>query len=123
LSYSGTSQGATNAGNYTLHPGGLTSSNYAITFKNGTLTINKAPLTITADSGSVPYTGNPFSGGFGVAYSGFVDGQIQSVLGGSLTYNGSSQGAKAAATYVIRPSGLTSSNYVITWVNGTLTIL
>jgi hypothetical protein len=122
LSYGGTSQGATNVGRYSILPAGLTSANYAITFKNGTLTINKAPLTITADSGSVPYTGKPLPGAFGVTYSGFVDGQTQSVLGGSQTYNGSSQGGNAAGTYVIRPAGLTSANYLITWVNGTLTI-
>jgi len=122
LGYAGTSQGATNAGTYVIRPKGLTSPNYAITFTNGTLTINKAPLTITADSGSVPFTGTPFSGGFGVTYSGFVDGQTASVLGGTLSYAGTSQGATAAGTYGIRPEDLTSSNYLITWVNGKLTI-
>jgi len=122
LSYGGTAQGATNAGSYHIRPEGQTSPNYAITYTNGTLTITKAPLTITADSGSVPYTGTGFSGGFGVTYSGFVDGQTASVLGGTLNYAGSSQGATAAGTYTIRPEDLTSSNYLITWVNGTLTI-
>ena len=122
LGYAGTSQGATNAGTYVIRPKGLTSPNYAITFTNGTLTINKAPLTITADSGSVPFTGTPFSGGFGVTYSGFVDGQTASVLSGTLSYAGTSQGATAAGTYGIRPEDLTSSNYLITWVNGKLTI-
>jgi hypothetical protein len=122
LGYAGTSQGARNAGTYVIRPKGLTSPNYAITFTNGTLTINKAPLTITADSGSVAFTGTPFSGGFGVTYSGFVDGQTASVLGGTLNYAGTSQGATAAGTYGIRPEDLTSSNYLITWVNGKLTI-
>jgi hypothetical protein len=122
LSYAGTSQGATKAGTYTIRPEGLYSPNYAITYTNGTLTINKAPLTITANSGSVPYTGTGFSGGFGVTYSGFVDGQGASVLVGTLNYAGTSQGATAAGTYGIRPEDLTSSNYLITWVNGKLTI-
>jgi len=38
LTYSGNSQGAVNAGSYTIIPGGLTSSNYTITFDPGTLT-------------------------------------------------------------------------------------
>ncbi len=44
LDYSGSSQGATNAGNYVLTPGGLTSSNYTLSFNNGRLTITPAAL-------------------------------------------------------------------------------
>jgi hypothetical protein len=40
LGYSGTSQGAVNAGAYVITPGGLTSSNYALSFVNGVLTVN-----------------------------------------------------------------------------------
>src|SRR5207247_10066665 len=51
LSFSGAGTTAVNAGGpYTVTPGGLTSSNYAITFVDGSLTITKAPLSITADS-------------------------------------------------------------------------
>jgi len=42
LGYSGTSQGATAAGSYAITPGGLTSSNYIVSFLNGALTINAA---------------------------------------------------------------------------------
>jgi len=40
-----------NAGTYAVRPSGLTSSNYDITFKGGTYTINPAPLTIRPDGG------------------------------------------------------------------------
>src|SRR5207244_107915 len=40
---------AVDAGTYTITPGGLTSSNYAITFVNGTLTVTPAPLTVTVE--------------------------------------------------------------------------
>ena len=40
--YSGTSQGASNAGIYTIVPSGLTSPNYNITFVQGYLTIKKS---------------------------------------------------------------------------------
>ena len=43
LGYSGTSQSATNSGSYTLTPKGLASSNYAVRFVDGTLTISPAP--------------------------------------------------------------------------------
>ena len=45
-SFSGSAVSATSAGAYTIMPGGLTSTNYAITFNTGTLTINKATPTV-----------------------------------------------------------------------------
>ena len=42
LNYSGSSQGATNAGSYAIAPQGLSNGNYQIAFVNGTLTINPA---------------------------------------------------------------------------------
>jgi filamentous hemagglutinin family protein len=47
LSYSGTSQGATNVGSYTIVPGGLYSTNYAINFVSGTLQINPEPISLS----------------------------------------------------------------------------
>ena len=44
------------------------------------------------------------------------------MLGGALTYTGSSQGAVALGNYVIAPGGLTSTNYAITYANGNLSI-
>ncbi len=124
LSYSGTSQGAANTGSYSIMPGGLTSGNYSITFAGGTLTINPALLTVTANNASQTYNGLAFSGGSGVTYSGFVNNQTASVLGGSPTYSGTSQGATNAGSYSIIPGGLTmtNSNYAVSFVSGTLTI-
>ena len=122
LAYGGTSQGAKNAGTYAITPSGLTSGNYALTFANGALTINKAALTVTAANDSRTYNGNTYSGGNGVSYSGFVNSETATVLGGTLAYGGTSQGAKNAGTYTITPSGLTSGNYDISFANGALTI-
>ncbi len=47
LVYSGTSQGAKDAGNYIISGSGLTSNDYNISFVNGKLTINKKGLTIS----------------------------------------------------------------------------
>src|SRR5262249_25702756 len=54
--------------------------------------------------------------------NGFVNGQNSSALSGNITYGGNSQGAVNVGAYTIIPSGQTSSNYAITYVNGTLTI-
>jgi hypothetical protein len=92
-----------------------------------TVTIDPAPLTITANNVSVPYNGIPYSGGNGVTYTGFVYGETSSVLSGTLSYIGNSQGATAVGTYTILPQGLTSpgspGNYNITFMPGTLTII
>jgi filamentous hemagglutinin family protein len=122
LTYGGTSQGATNAGSYVITPQGLASSNYQISYTNGTLTVSPAPLLVTANNDSKRSNGVAYTGGNGVTYNGFVHGEAQSVLGGALTYGGTSQGATSAGTYAITPQGLASSNYSITFLNGTLTI-
>ena len=48
LTFSTAAGAASNVGQYAVTPGGLTSANYAITFQPGTLTIDPAPLTVTA---------------------------------------------------------------------------
>jgi MBG domain (YGX type)/Cadherin-like domain len=88
----------------------------------GNFVISQAALGITANNTNKIYDGVPFSGGNGVTYSGFVNGETSSVLGGSLSFGGTSQGATYAGSYTIIPSGLTSGNYAISYTNGTLTI-
>jgi autotransporter-associated beta strand protein len=122
INYGGNSQSAVNVGGYTITPSGQTSSNYAINYVDATLTINPQPLTITANNVTQTFNTVPYNGANGVTYSGFVNGQNSSVLSGSITYGGNSQGAVNVGTYAIIPSGQTSSNYAITYVNGTLTI-
>ncbi|MDD5030204.1 MAG: MBG domain-containing protein, partial [Rhodoferax sp.] len=115
----------TNVGNATItaSAGTLTATNYDFTtLTNGTLIINPAPLTVTANDASFEQTGVAYTGGNGVIYNGFVNGEGSTVLGGSLGYSGTSQGAMNAGSYVITPGGLTSSNYGLAFVNGTLTI-
>ncbi len=102
--------------------GGFNATNYTISYGNGTLTVNRAPLTVTANNDSKTYNAVAYSGGNGVTYSGFVLGQDQSVLGGTLSYAGTAQGAVSANTYTLVPQGYTSGNYSFTYTNGTLTI-
>jgi hypothetical protein len=79
-------------------------------------------LTVTANNVTQTFNDVPYSGANGVTYNGFVNGQNSLVLSGSIAYGGNSQGAVNVGTYTIIPSGQTSSNYAITYVNGTLTI-
>ena len=84
--------------------------------------ITPAALTVTANNTSKTYDAQAYSGGAGVTYTGFVAGQTASVLSGTLSYSGTSQGALNAGTYTITPGGLSSSNYAISYVNGSLVI-
>ena len=122
LSYGGTSQGAVTPGSYSITASGLSSGNYTISYADGTLTVNKAPLTVTAANDSKIYDGMAYSGGNGVSYSGLVNGETTAVLGGTLDYGGSAQGASQPGSYRITPYGLTASNYAISFVDGTLAI-
>ncbi len=122
LAYGGTAQNAVDAGSYTLTAAGLTSGNYAITYVDGALTVDQAALTITANNDSKTYDGAAYTGGNGVGYSGFVAGEDSSVLGGTLAYGGTAQGAVNAGNYTLTASGLTADNYNIVFHNGTLTV-
>jgi hypothetical protein len=105
-------------GTYPIEPSGLTAANYSITFSNGTLTVKPYALTVTADDQTKTY--GQADPGFTVNYSGFVNGESASVLGGTLAFSRAS--GEAVGGYTITPSGLTSTSYAITFVNGTLTI-
>ena len=113
---------------YVITPSGATGGsfnvgNYTITYANGSLTVTPAPLTVTAGNAGKTYDGLAYNGGNGVTYSGFVNGEGASVVGGTLVYTGSSQGARNAGSYLITPSGLTAGgNYTVTFVNGQLLI-
>jgi hypothetical protein len=99
-------------------------SNYNLldTSKTTTANISKASLTATLNDNSKTYDGTSYSGGNGITFNGFVNGETASLLGGNLVYSGTSQGAKDAGNYIISGSGLTSNNYNISFVDGKLTI-
>ncbi|MBB6239669.1 gliding motility-associated-like protein [Pedobacter sp. AK013] len=83
----------------------------------------KKRLTVTANDFSKTYNGLTFSGGNGVSYNGFVNGETQAVLSGTLVYGGNAQGAVNTGNYVIAPSGLLAANYDFDYKNGTLSIV
>jgi hypothetical protein len=58
---------------------------------------------------------------FTVSYSGFVNGDDKDDLAGTLAFGTSANAASPVATYAITPGGLTSSNFNIEFVKGTLT--
>ena len=103
-----------------LYPGDA--SNLGSTSSALSQTVDPASLGIQANNTNKTYDGAAFSGGNGVSYNGFVNDETAAVLGGTLSYAGTSQGATNAGNYTIIPSGLTATNYAINYTNGTLTI-
>ena len=125
LSFSVTKVAGVNAGTYTLTPSakaksGYSVANYDITFITGTFTINKAALTVTANSENITYGDDKPT--FSVSYSGFVNNENESVLGDSLVLECDYVKYGNVGTYSITPSGLTSDNYAITFESRTLTV-
>lgn len=116
--------GATNVGDHTATASGLTGTkagNYKLPeVKTQEFTITKAPLTITASNHTITYGDVPANDGVG--YSGFVNDESSSVLGGSLSYAYNYTQYGNVGEYTITPSGLTSDNYDISFVAGTLTV-
>jgi len=86
------------------------------------LNVGTAGLTVTATNATKTYDGLLYSGGNGVTYSAFANGESASNLGGALAYSGTSQSARNVGGYIITPGGLTSGNYAITYADGTLTV-
>jgi hypothetical protein len=107
-------------GSYAITPAGLTSTNYAIVFVPGTLTVNPAPLTVTANDATRP-EGQP-NPPFTATITGFVLGEDAAVLGGLLALTTAATQASPPGTYAIIPSGLTSANYAISFIDGVLTV-
>ena len=97
-----------------------TVTNYNDTYVNGKLTIEKAPLTITAKSYSIKQ-GDALPT-FEAEYSGFKNSETSSVLTTKPTITCTATSASEPGTYDIIVSGATAANYDITYVKGTLTI-
>ena len=100
-------------------------TNYTDALGTGTYAIYREQpiVTVTASDDSKTYNGAAYNGGNGVSYSGFVNGDTSTALGGTLAYGGASQGAINTGSYIITPSGYTSGlGYALSYANGTMAI-
>ena len=100
---------------------GAKTGDYSVTGQTpGTLTVNPAPLTVTANAATKVYgQANP---AFTASYSGFVLGQDPSALLGTLGFATAGTAASHVGSYPVTPNDLSSANYVITYAPGTLTV-
>ncbi|TVQ34920.1 MAG: filamentous hemagglutinin N-terminal domain-containing protein [Geminicoccaceae bacterium] len=111
---------SSNVGAYAITPSGLGATNYVLTFEDGTLTVNPVQLTVTADDAARPAgAANP---PFTASFDGFVLGETVADLAGSLSFTTPATPASPPGAFPITPGGLSATNYLLSFVDGTLTI-
>lgn len=93
---------------------------YASVTVTQTVTVVKAPLTITADNQTNTF-GSPLPA-LTASYSGFVYGENATVLNTSVSLATTAQANSPAGNYAITASGATAANYNITFASGVLVI-
>jgi hypothetical protein len=119
LTLSTTATTGSGIGNYPITPSGATATNYTISYVSGSLTVTRAPLTITADNQSKVYgQANP---ALTASYTGFVNGDTSAVVSG-LTLSTTATTGSGAGTYPITAGGASAANYTISYAAGTLTV-
>ena len=109
-----------NAGDYPITLSGGSSTNYNFTYLPGTLKINKAILTATADNKSRLFnTTNP---PLTISYTGFVNNENSTIIDSSPTAATTAIASSPLGTYSITVSGGNDNNYDFVFVPGTLTV-
>jgi hypothetical protein len=126
--------GKPNAGSWTITPsaGTLAATNYTFgtgtTYVAGTLTVNKATLTVTANAQTVTYGTAPT---FTDAITGFVNSDTSAVLSGTASFSNNAtltNGKPNVGSWTITPSAgtLSATNYTFgtgaIYATGTLTV-
>jgi hypothetical protein len=113
-----------NTGSYAIDRGSVTvaaNTNYLITFMPNELTITPRALVVTADDQvRIENDVNPPLTASG---TGFATGESVSNLAGTLSVATTAVVDSLPGSYALAPSGYSSSNYTITYVNGVLRIL
>jgi GH35 family endo-1,4-beta-xylanase len=102
----------------TAAAGTLAADNYAFAFAPGTLTITPASLTISADDQSMVYGSSLPT--LTASYTGLVNSDTPAAVSG-LTLS-TVPANSHVGSYAITASGATDSDYVISYIPGTLTI-
>lgn len=116
-------------GTYSLYAGAVgnfiltvtaTKDGYSQKQETVSFSVGKAALTVTADNVTVTY-GEP-KPEFTAQINGFVNDDYEGDLTGTLEFDCAYAAGSPVGTYPITPKGLTSNNYSISFVDGTLTV-
>ncbi len=107
---------------YSASCAGAVDASYTITYFPGSMTVNQAPLTVTASSASMSYGGAPPA--VTPAYGGFKNGDSASSLASQATCSTTATSSSPATppTYPTTCTGASSPNYAVSYVSGAITI-
>ena len=108
-------------GSYTIEVKQGSIKNYNVHFESGTLTITKAPLSISA--GSYTKKQGDAMPVFKASYAGFKNGEDESVLTKQPVFSCEANEASAPAEYAVTISGAEAENYEISYEQGHLTVV
>lgn len=107
-------------GDYEIILSGAESNKYSFNYVAGTLTITKAPLTISA--GNYTKKQGDAMPKFKVSYSGFKNAENETILTKQPVFSTDATESSSPADYVVNVSGAEADNYDITYLPGILTI-
>ncbi len=113
-------QATSDAGSYDIVPYGAEAKNYSISYKNGTLNIQKA--TLLAIVGNVSRVYGVKNPEFTITYSGFVNQEDESVFLAQPQIKCQSNRLSDVGSYPIVASGAEARNYTFSYQDGVLTI-
>src|SRR5439155_950392 len=115
-----TATAASHAGAYSVTASGAVDADYTISYVAGTLTVNAAAMTVTADDKTKTYgAANP---ALTVTYAGFVNGDTAASLTSPPSVSTTATAASHAGAYSVTASGAVDADYTISYVAGTLTV-
>lgn len=110
------------AGTYKIELRKGTVKNYNVTFVSGTLTVTKAPLVVTAENYTI--TQGDKLPEFTASYSGFKNGEDESVLTKQPVFSCEANETSAPGEYPITVYDVEADNYEVkSYIAGTLTVL
>ena len=108
-------------GKYDIVASGAVSDKYEISYIPGTLTVTKAPLSISA--GNYTKKQGDAMPVFKASYAGFKNGEDESVLTKQPVFSCEANEASAPAEYAVTISGAEAENYDISYEQGRLTVV
>ena len=107
-------------GNYAIELKQGSIKNYNVHFENGTLTITKAPLTISA--GNYTKKQGDAMPVFKASYAGFKNGETEKVLTKQPVFSCDATEASVPADYAVTVGGAEAENYEISYEPGVLAV-
>ena len=108
-------------GKYDIVASGAVSDKYEISYIPGTLTVTKAPLSISA--GNYTKKQGDAMPVFKASYTGFKNGENESVLTKQPVFSCEANEASVPAEYAVTISGADAENYDISYEQGRLTVV